>query len=255
MADPISTQLTAGDSTSATVTVNFSAQAAGTLLTLHVAADDYKTGNPSGWSEAQGVGSGEGAFHGSYFWYKIATGAETSVQYTIGSASKSSYVLVAHTNIESASPLDVSAKQNTNTGSETTYTTPSSGNSSSGRRYGIGHIVGHKTSAAYSSLGTWTNSYGEVGERLSAGTQPFYAIGVAGLAFDGGGATSTGATFDSASVSRSGIIAVFKVASGGAAATRGTPFGTRGTAFNGGRTFQGIIRRSLWLPRPHSRFA
>lgn len=31
-------------------------------------------------------------------------------------------------------------------------------------------------------------------------------------------------------------------ATGGAAATRGTPFGHRGTAFNGGRTFHGIIQ-------------
>jgi hypothetical protein len=37
-------------------------------------------------------------------------------------------------------------------------------------------------------------------------------------------------------------IAVFTV-SGGASTTRGMPFGTRGTAFNGGRTFLGNIRR------------
>jgi hypothetical protein len=32
------------------------------------------------------------------------------------------------------------------------------------------------------------------------------------------------------------------VAGGGGGATRGTPFGNRGTAFNGGRTFHGIIQ-------------
>lgn len=34
----------------------------------------------------------------------------------------------------------------------------------------------------------------------------------------------------------------FTAAAGGGAATRGTPFGHRGTAFNGGRTFHGIIQ-------------
>lgn len=36
------------------------------------------------------------------------------------------------------------------------------------------------------------------------------------------------------------VIASFKAAAGGS--TRGTPFGTRGTAFNGGRCLQGILR-------------
>jgi hypothetical protein len=42
---------------------------------------------------------------------------------------------------------------------------------------------------------------------------------------------------------------------GGGGSTRGTPFGHKGTAFNGGRALHGIIQRAIWLPQPHSRFA
>lgn len=48
---------------------------------------------------------------------------------------------------------------------------------------------------------------------------------------------------------------LWQTAGGGGGTTRGTPVGNRGTAFNGGRTLQGIIRRALWLPQPHSLFA
>lgn len=41
-------------------------------------------------------------------------------------------------------------------------------------------------------------------------------------------------------------------ASGGAAATRGTPFGHQGTAFNGGRTFHGILQREAAWPQPRN---
>jgi hypothetical protein len=228
VADPVSTQITSGDSTTATTNVGFSAQATGTLLTLHVASDDYKTGNPAGWTVAEEVGSAEGSFHGSYFWFKISDGTETSVSYTIGSASKSSYLLVGHTNISSASPKDVSAKQNTNTGpsAPSNYTTPTSPTTSAGRKFALGHIVMHGTVAAFLDFNTWLSSYTEVGQLLGAGASPWYGIGLGGLAFDGGGTTSTGATSNQDSISRSGIIAVFNVSAvGGAVISSPTPSG------------------------------
>lgn len=214
MADPVSSVVTSGDSTIATTTVNFSAVAAGTVLSFHVASDDYKTGNPAGWTVAEEIGVTEGSFHGSYFWWKVATGSETSVAYTIGSAVKSSYLLLVHTDIDNGDAYDVSAKQNTNT-SAGSYTTPASPTTSAGRKYGLAHMVAHLGASAFTGVDTWLNSYVEQGERLSGGSSPWYAIGVAGLAFDGGGTTSSGATFQGAdATSRSGIIAVFNVSSG-----------------------------------------
>jgi hypothetical protein len=214
MADPTSTQLVSANSTTATTTVNFSAQSAGTLLTLHVMSDDYKTGDPSGWTVAESIGPDETAYHGGYFWWKIASGAETSVDYVIGSATASSHVLLAHTNIEGTASKDVSAKQYVTSGAST-YTTPTSPTTSAGRRYGIAQIGGQKTTPAFTSIGTWINSYAEIGERTSTTTNPAYTLGIAGLAFDGGGTTSSGATYDPGDsvVARSGIIAVFKVSS------------------------------------------
>lgn len=216
-ADPVATQITQGDSNLASVTVSFSAQAAGTLLVLDMLGDDYSTGTPSGWTQIQDIGSAESSFHGHTAWYKIASGAETSVVYTIGSASKSTYILMGFTNIEPTSSLDVSAKQNTNSDGAN-YATPTSPTTAVGRKYAIGLIGFHTggSGAYYTAIDTWTNSYAEVGQVLSAGAAPSFAIGVGGLAFDGGGTTSTQANFTPTNAnSRSSIIAVFKVAAGG----------------------------------------
>lgn len=215
MADPVSSVVTSGDSTTATTTVNFSAQTAGTLLTLHAASDDYKTGNPAGWTVAEEIGSAEGSFHGSYFWFKVSNGSETSVAYTIGSAVKSSYLLMVHTDIDTTTPKDVSAKQTVNS-SGNNYTTPTSPTTSAGRKYGMAHIVAHHATVVFTIMDTWLNSYVEKGQQIAGGAGPFYAVGLAGLAFDGGGTTSSGASWGgNATHSRSGIIAVFNVATGG----------------------------------------
>jgi hypothetical protein len=68
------------------------------------------------------------------------------------------------------------------------------------------------------------------------------------------GTTTPGTSNSNAFADIGGIGIEIKVDAGGAA-TRGTPFGHRGTAFNGGRSFNGILQRSLWLPQRHSQFA
>lgn len=75
---------------------------------------------------------------------------------------------------------------------------------------------------------------------------------VSGIALDTLDNASAGATGNfSTTITRdsgtgnsgyAGIVVAIKAAAGGAATTRGTPFGHRGTAFNGGRTFHGIIQ-------------
>lgn len=73
---------------------------------------------------------------------------------------------------------------------------------------------------------------------------------------DGGASGNKVTTFNDTSVKNNwcGLaVEILTSAGGGGGTTRGTPFGHRGTAFNGGRTFHGIIQRlGLWLPQPIS---
>lgn len=215
MADPTVTQLAAGTGTTATTTVSFTAQAAGTLLLLGVASDDYRT--TSGASRPESTGwtliSDQHTFLGHAVWYKIAAGSETSVQYTIGSASPSAYWCGSATNIDNTTPVDVSNGQFAQSSSNT-YTTPTV-TTTSGRRIAFGSIGGSNGGTNWTGMGSWTNSYIECGDQVSnpaSGTKDI--IGVAYLIFDGGGSTSTGATYSPGNAeARTGIIAVFKVAS------------------------------------------
>lgn len=215
MPDPTVTSLTTGSSTTAATTVSFSAQAAGTLLLLAYAGDDYYTlsgsnrPESSGWTLAAGQRTG---FHGSALWYKIASGSETSVAYTIGSATKSVYLLTSATNIDGASTVDGTPAAQVQNTSTTSYTTPS-GSTSAGRRLGVAILAACNGTTTLSAPGTFTNSYVSVNTATVASTAS-QSIGMATLTFDGGATTSSGATWPGATPeSKSGIIAVFKVAS------------------------------------------
>ena len=137
MADPTVTLLTSGSSATATTTVSFSAQTAGTLLVLIYGGDDYRTTSGSGRPESTGwtLISDQHTFLGHAAWYKIAAGSETSVQYTIGSASPSCYQLITATNIDGTTPVDISNGQLAQS-SLNNYTTPSV-TTTAGRRLGI----------------------------------------------------------------------------------------------------------------------
>lgn len=223
MADPTITSLTSGSSSVATTTVSFSGQAVGTCLVLSYVGDDYHTISGSGRPESTGWTNfpncsqrGAGQFHGSAVWYKIADGSETSVQYTIGSASRSTYKLIALTDIDNASPVDIGNSQHAN-GSVNTYTTPTV-TTSAGRRCAVAVIGGSNGTTLLTAPGSWLNSYTPQGAGLSTSV-PGLATAHATLTFDGGGSTSSGATFTGTTPeARSGHIAVFKVATAGAPA-------------------------------------
>ena len=127
MPDPVPSLLSSGVSATATTTVSFTAQAAGNLLVLFVAADDYRTTSGTGRPESTGftllTNGDQHTFLGHAGWYKLTDGAETSVQYTIGSASKSTYQLCMATNIDQVTPLDI-ANGTFTQASATTYATP-----------------------------------------------------------------------------------------------------------------------------------
>lgn len=238
MADPSLTNSATGTSAVATTTATFGFTAtANRLLVLIVGSDDYKTGNPSGYTLS--TGCSQQTYLGHYVWWKIAAGSETSVQYTIGSASPSAWIVLEFDNIETSSSLDVSNGQNT-TGGASNYTTPAV-TPSTGRRFAIASM-GASNTTNWTGIATWLNSYTEVAESFnnSGGTKDIVAAATLALDGDGATTTSSGATYSPSLQAKTGIILVFKVAAAGGGTTRGMPFGP-GTAFNGGRTFKGPI--------------
>lgn len=215
MADPVAVEVAGGVSATATTTVSFAAQPAGALLLLHVVSDDYRLASGSGRPESSGwtlLQFNEGNL-GHYFWWKLAAGSETSVQYTIGSASRSAFAVSAVSSIDQTTPVDGSAKNLTGVdGARTTHTTPAV-TVSAGRRIAFGS-VGAAGNNAITGMSGWTNGYTEIHDRqTTAGYRD--AIGVAYLILDGGVSTSTTATISASTDQQSGFTAVFNAATGG----------------------------------------
>ena len=153
MTDPVVTSIANGSSLTASTTVSFAAQAAGTLLLLSVASDDYQTGPPSGWTLIQD----ERTYHGHAVWYKLASGSETTVTYTIGSAARSAYLLLAATNIDQTTPFNGSAGQFRQS-SGASYTTPSVTPTGSARVLAVGWIGASNGASLLTAPGSWLNS-------------------------------------------------------------------------------------------------
>jgi hypothetical protein len=212
MADPTRTNGATGTAATSSVNATFGFTAtANRLLVLQVASDDYDGGNPSGWTMS--TGCAQEVFHGAYVWWKIAAGSETSVTYTLGAAANSAWIVSEYDSIATASSLDISNGQSENVSLDD-YTTPSV-STTSGRRFGIACMGASHGSSTITGTTTWLNSYTEVAESLTS-TGARLIAGQATLAFDGGGSTSSGCTFETSTPqSRSGIILVFKVDAGG----------------------------------------
>ncbi len=216
MADPTRTNVNTGTSSSASVTATFGFTAtAGRLLVLTVAADDYNSGNPTGYTLSTGME--QEVNHGAYVWWKVADGSETSVGYTIGSATGSAWTVTEWDNID-ATPYDTSAGQS-NTGSGTSYTTPSI-TPSTGRRLLLA-VIGGSATVTWTGVSGWTNSFTEQAESFQNVSATRDIIGVGSRIVDGDGSTSfsSGATLDSVGSNpwdtATGQIIAFKVATGG----------------------------------------
>ena len=213
MADPTLTNSASGTDNVAAVTASFGFTAtAGRLLVLTVGSDDYNSGNPTGYTLSTGME--QETFLGSYVWWKIASGSETSVTYNILSAANSCWTVTEYDNVD-PTPYDVSDGQLT-TGSITSYTTPAIA-PSSGRRLLLA-VIGGADNTNFSGLSTWTNSFVEQKESFTNVSATKDIIGIAMLVVDGDGVTtfSSGATYDHAGVDAgTGQIISFKVASAG----------------------------------------
>lgn len=200
-----------GVSSLATTTCAFpTATAAGNLIVLRFAADDYNGTPNAGWQQSSEME--QQTFHGSYLWWRISTG-ETSFQYTIGSASVSAWVIEEWSGID-ATPYDVSGGQFIQT-STNNYTTKAIV-PSTGPRVLMASMGGSLGSANLSaqSWGTWLNSF-TGGD--SIGTSAGATNDIVGAAYrrvtgDGVTSFSTGATCTNILQSRSGLIIAFKEA-------------------------------------------
>lgn len=208
-----------GTSTSATTTASFSTTPTnGNVIILAFAADDYNGTPNSGWTQSTGME--QQTYHGGYIWWKVASGGSNSFQYTIGSATNSSWVLLEVSGLDAA-PYDISAGQCTNS-SAGSYTTPSI-TPTSGDRFLVAAMGSSASSGDMSAdLTTWLNSFTHIrssGPVSASGTRD--SIGVASRDVTANGSTSysSGASFPFTKTSHSGLIIAFKVASGGTAYT------------------------------------
>lgn len=233
-----------GTSTSATVTASFSSTPTnGNVIILAFAADDYNGTPNTGWTQSTGME--QQTFHGGYIWWKVASGGSNSFQYTIGSATNSSWVLLEVSGLDAA-PYDISAGQCTNS-SAGSYTTPSI-TPTAGDRLLLAAIGSSNNSGDMSAdLTGWTNSFTHIrssGPVSASGTRD--SIGVASRDVTANGSTgySTGASFPFTKQSHSAMIIAFKVASGGGGQSITGSLFTNSNSFYGATVGRGAVNIS-----------
>lgn len=239
MADPTRTNQNSGESNVATTTATFGFTAtAGRLLHLVVCADDYKTGDPSGWT----LRNSQQVNCGFYVWEKIAAGGETSVQYTIGSATRSVWTVQEHDNIDTIDVTPVGNSDNTNSSTVATGNiTPSSG-----RRLLLafgGTWDSSQPAAPPLATASWTNGFAEIVDRaIASPSTPCVSVSGASLIADYNGSTAvtTGATLSQSTTSHATAILAYKVVTGG---INVTPTGVSSTAAVGAVVITGTIPR------------
>lgn len=213
MADPVPSLLSTGTSAVASVASSFSAQPAGTLLLLGMTADDYRSGNPAGWTLAQDI-TGGGSFFGSSLWWKYSTGSETGATYIIGSASKSSWLALAVTGCDGGAP-NQSSKTSANTSAGTYALGAISTPTGSGREITLAFPAGSNSGATIGIV-SYTNGYTALGS--SETTTPFEIVGASYLVGNRGTAvpTTTWATGVNGAQAGGGIVVCFNAAAAGA---------------------------------------
>lgn len=206
-----------GTGTTANPTASFGFTAtAGRLLVLTVTGDDYNSGNPTGYTLSSGCEQ-EG-YAGDYVWWKVAAGGETSVQYVLGSAVRSSWTVEEWSGLE-ASPYDTSAGQFANTGFYS-YSTPAV-TPTTGERLLLARMFGMAPADDITDVASWTNSFAESDEQINNGANPRQIIGTAHRSVTGNGSTTfdTSGTFSGGAAPpvqhAAGILIAFKIAAGG----------------------------------------
>jgi hypothetical protein len=198
---------------------------------------------PSGWSDAispNGTNAIDDYDSVSAIFYKenSAGGTETC-SITVPSGSYGSAIIMEFSGVATSGALDVTdSKANTamgtsvDTGAGVTNTLADSVAvvvMSAGSGSSITNSLSTPPSSGYTSVAYEASDF--IYTAFSAGYKILSATGSqsASWTWTGNGAATA-------------CLAVFKGVGGGGGSTRGTPFGQRGTAFNGGRTFYGPMR-------------
>lgn len=233
-----------GTSTLATVTASFpSTPTNGNLIVLRFAADDYNGTPNTGWTQSTGME--QQTYHGGYLWWKIASGGSNSFQYTIGSATNSSWTLEEWSGLE-ASPYDTSNGQSA-VSSSGSYTTPSI-TPSAGDRLLLAALGSSNSSGDMSAdLTGWTNSFtGSIcsGPVSASGTRDNIGGAYRTVTANGSTSYSTGASFPFTKQSHSGMIIAFKVASGGGGQSITGSLFTNTNSFYGATVGRGAVNIS-----------
>jgi hypothetical protein len=195
----------------ATVTATFSvAPTSGNLIVLAFASDDYNGTPNAGWTQSTGME--QQTYHGGYIWWRISDGSN-SFQYTIGSATKSAWILTEWSGC-TATPYDISNGQFISATGDT-YTTPSIV-PTTGNRLLVAMIGTSQSGSDFDAGGdftTWLNSFTHI--RTTGGPGgTLCCLSVAYRLVTGNGSTgySSGASMPAAwsAQSRSGLIIAFK---------------------------------------------
>lgn len=234
-----------GTSTSATVTASFpTTPTNGNIIVLCFAADDYNGTPNAGWTQSTGME--QQTFHGSYLWWRVASGGSNSFQYTIGSGSPSSWVLMEVSGLD-VSPYDTSNGQYA-TGTSKTYSTPAL-TPTAGDRLLVAAVNFNRNSGtlAGNTVTGWTNSFTAVDSIGSgpSGTNTTASLATRSVTANGSTSYSTSGTSTIDVTSASGLIIAFKVASGGGGSQTltGTLF-TNTNTFYGGTVQRGAVTLS-----------
>ena len=205
-------QTNSGTSAVATTTAAFSvAPTSGNLVVLSFAGDDYNGTPNAGWTQSNEME--QQTFHGGYIWWRISDGSN-SLQYTIGSASASSWKILREFSGVDATPYDGSEGQFTQASGGTQATpslTPTAGDRLLFAAWGFSR------SPAFAGF-TGSVSASFTGLNYS-GTTTIDVITTAYLLVTANGSTAYTSTFTQATGSspqaRSGLIIAFKAAAGG----------------------------------------
>ena len=234
-----------GTSTLATVTASFpSTPTNGNLIVLCFASDDYNGTPNTGWTQSTGME--QQTFHGSYLWWRVASGGSNSFQYTIGSASNSSWVLLEFSGLD-VSPYDVSNGQFRQSSGQT-YTTPSI-TPSAGDRLLVASMGASLSSGVDLSgdLTTWLNSFTHIrssGPSSYSGTADSVGAAYNTVTANGSTSYSSGATTPFTGQTQSGLIIAFKVASGGGGQSITGSLFTNANSFYGATVGRGTVNIS-----------
>ncbi len=234
-----------GTSTLATVTASFpSTPTNGNVIILAFAADDYNGTPNTGWTQSTGME--QQTYHGSYLWWRVASGGSNSFQYTIGSATNSAWILLEISGLDAA-PYDVSAGTFIQSGSTTMATpnlTPTAGERFMVASVGLSYGSATDMSGDYTS---WSNGFAPIatsGPASASGTRDAVGVAALGVTANGSASYSTTAAFTHSNQSRSGLIIAFKVASGGGGQSITGSLFTNSNSFYGATVGRGTVNIS-----------